>query len=140
MKTRNYYEIFLLFLTVGFAATWGLMNNGEVTSVFPAWARTIWFTGLAIGAVLAVGGEIIFTNAALAIERAALLFLTGLIMAYTLAFVLIGVRISSIGHVAYVAAALAIFAFVNYMRARQITQQVRAMCAVYSRLPSIEAG
>jgi hypothetical protein len=137
--TRNYYEIFVLLLTVGFAATWGLSNNGEVTSVFPAWARWVWFGGLALGALVAISGEIVFTNAMLLVERAALIFLTGLIMAYTLAFVLVGIRVSSPGHVAYVGVALGIFAMINYMRAHQINNQVRSIYHVYSKLPTTEA-
>lgn len=136
VKTRNYYEIFVLFITVGFAASWGLTNTGEVTSVFPAWARIAWFSGLAIGAAVAVVGEIVFTNAALVIERAALLFLTGLIMAYTLAFIIAGARVSSVVHVAYVGFALVVFAYVNYVRAQQINKQVRSIYQVYDRLPN----
>jgi hypothetical protein len=140
VKTRNYYEIFVLFIAVGFAASWGLTNTGEVTSVFPAWARMVWFSGLAVGAAVAVVGEMVFTNTALVIERAALLFLTGLIMAYTLAFIIVGIRISSPGHVAYVGFALVVFAAVNYLRARQINKQVRSVYQVYDRLPSVGTG
>lgn len=131
---RNWFEIYLLILSVGFAATWGTTNSGEVTSVFPAWARAVWFGGLAIGSAVAVVGELIFTNAALMAERAALYFLTSLISAYMLAFVLVGVRTASWGHVIYVAVALMSFALVNFGRAQQIGTQVRSIYHVYTAL------
>lgn len=133
-KARNWFEIYLLCIAVGFAGTWGLTNSGEVTSLFPGWARGVWFGGLALGAAVAVIGELIFTNTALMVERAALYFLTGLISAYTLAFLLVGLRSAAIGHVVYVVVALVFFALVNFGRAQQIGTQVRSIGHVYTVL------
>ena len=135
---RNYYEIYLLLLTVGFAATWGLTNVGEVTSLFPAWARWLWFGGLAFSAAVAVIGEIIHNSVSIIIERSGLVFLTGLVMAYTLAFVIVGIQTSTPGHVAYVGAALVLFAAVNYARARQIRLALKSTYKVYQQLPDAE--
>ena len=60
--TRNWALIYLLLITVGWAATWGLTNTGEVTSTFPAWARVLWFGGLALGSLATIIGELVFTN------------------------------------------------------------------------------
>jgi hypothetical protein len=140
MHSRNYYEIFLLLLTLGFAATWGLSNTGEVTSTFPLWTRFIWYAGLALSALIAVIGEAVFTNLFLLIERAALIFMTGLIMAYALAFIIAGIRANAFGHVVYVAAALITFAFVNLDRARQIRQYVIDLTNSYAQLPTRRGG
>ena len=140
MISRNYYEIYLLLLTIGFAGTWGLSNTGEVTSTFPFWTRMIWYGGLLLSAVVAVAGEIVFSNLSLLIERAALLFMTGLIMAYALAFIIVGFRLSLMGHVAYVSIALILFAGINYGRARQIRRGMIVLNTAYAALPTRHGG
>jgi hypothetical protein len=137
MKTRNWYEIYVLFIAVGFAADWGLGNKGEVTSLLPSWMRVAWFIGLAAGAAVAVVGELVFTNKSLLIERAALIFLIGLLCAYTAAFVIVGIRISEFVHVSYVAFALLSFAAVHWIRVRQIRKQVSTLFHVYTLLPGV---
>ena len=67
--------------------------------------------------------------------RVALVFLTGWISAYTLAFVLVGIRVSTFDHVVVVALFLLLFAALNYNRARQIGQQLKSLYYVYERLP-----
>jgi hypothetical protein len=136
MISRNYYEIYLLLLTIGFAGTWGLSNTGEVTSTFPPWARVVWYGGLALSAIAAVIGELLFTNLSLLIERAALLLLTGLVMAYALAFIIVGIRISSVSHVVYVGVALILFAVINYGRARQVRRGMIVLRTAYAALPN----
>lgn len=136
MHQRNYYEVFLLLLTMAFAVQFGLTNEGVVTATFPFWARLIWYVGLLLSAIVAAIGEMVFTNLALVVERAALLFMTGLVMAYALAFIIAGIRTSTFGHVTYVALALILFAVVNYERARQIRHYIRGLTKVYATLPT----
>jgi hypothetical protein len=93
-----------------------------------------------LAAVTAIIGELLLTNLSLLVERAALLFLTGLIMAYALAFIIVGIRTSSFGHVAYVVIALILFALVNGDRARQIRQYVYTLRSVYAQLPDHRGG
>jgi hypothetical protein len=136
MHSRNYYEIFLLILTMAFAIQFGLTNEGAVTATFPFWARLVWYIGLLFSAVVAVIGEFVFTNLSLVIERAALLFMVGLVMAYALAFIIAGIRTSTFGHVAYVAITLILFAVVNFDRTRQIRHYVQGLTRVYATLPT----
>lgn len=136
MHSRNYYEVFLLLLTMAFAVQFGLTNEGAVTATFPLWARLVWYTGLLFGAFVAAIGEILFTNLSLMIERAALVFTTGLVMSYALVFIIAGIRTSTFGHVTYVALALILFAAVNYQRARQIRHYVQGLTRVYATLPT----
>jgi uncharacterized membrane protein len=137
MHSRNYYEVFLLLLTMAFAVQYGLTNAGVVTATFPLWGRLIWYVGLLFSAAVAVVGEIMFTNLSLIVERAALLFMTGLIMAYALAFIIAGIRTSTLGHVAYVALTLILFAIVNFDRTRQIRHYVQGLTRVYATLPTV---
>jgi hypothetical protein len=100
------------------------------------WGRLIWYVGLLFSAAVAVVGEMVFTNLSLIVERAALLFMTGLIMAYALAFIIAGIRTSTLGHVAYVALTLILFAVVNFDRTRQIRHYVQGLTRVYATLPT----
>lgn len=138
---RNYYQIFLLLLAVAYAATTGIANSAVVTAGFPAWVRFVWFGGLAAGSGIAILGEAVFTTTSLlAIERPALVFLTGLILAYTLGFVVQGIHTSTIGHVVYVTVALLAFAAVNGSRVLQIRKYGAQLAATFTALPTAEVS
>lgn len=136
VKNRNYFEIYLLLLAAGFAVTSTAKNNLEVTSTMPTWVRFGWLSGLALGSLVAVVGEALFTDASLLIERAALFFLAGLVVAYTAAFVVIGVATSTISHILYVGIALLAFAAIIVDRGRQIQNGINGKKRVFQRLPT----
>lgn len=141
---RNYYQIFLLLLAVAYAATTGVANSAVVTADFPGWVRFVWFGGLAAGSGVAVVAEILFTTTSLlVVERPALVFLTGLVTAYTVGFLIRGIHgiavgHTTFGHVGYVTVALLAFAAVNMSRALQIRRYGASLAATFTALPTVE--
>jgi hypothetical protein len=118
--------MYMLLLTVGFAVlSWVTGSAGqEITKTYAPWAQTLWYGGLTIGAALALAGIIWHTEQGLLLERAALVFLTGLCGSYSTAFLLTAGRADPL-HALFVVVFVAAFGAVNLARARQIRLDLR---------------
>lgn len=123
---RNYYEIYLLVLTAGWAAlNWATGADGEtIEAAFPGWGRHLWFGGLLAGATLALVGIAVGTVVGLLVERAALFGLAGLCAAFG---VLVASR-ADLVHALYVVPLLLAYAAVHLHRARQAYRDVGRIC------------
>lgn len=119
---RNYYQVYLLLLTAGWAAVnWVTGADGEVIeAAFPSFGRHIFFGGLLGGSVLALMGITLGTLVGMLLERAALFALAGLCGAFGL---LVASRADAI-HLAYVVPLLLTYAVVHLIRARQVRRDI----------------
>lgn len=157
---RNWHEIYLLFLAAATGAT-GLIaphaRSQSIEASFPVWGQICWYVGLLVGALGGVAGILLSPSlppervvgmppeklrrrlnrqiTGLAVERAAMLLLTGLCVAYFLgAVTLVGVtRVTGALGAVFVLG----FALANATRAREIRltlQRVRTSTPDASRL------
>lgn len=140
---RNWHEVYLLVLA-GITGITGLLTPGArsqaIESSFPPWGEALWYAGLLMGALIALGGILYAPGPAadlaeppgraelhrrlkrqvtgMLAERVAMLLLTGLCTAYVLGAVsLVGVNRTA---GALGAALVGAFALANAARARQI--------------------
>jgi hypothetical protein len=76
---RNYYEIYMLLLTAGWALfNWVTGVDGEtIEAAFPGWGRHIFLGGLLFSSLFALGGIAVGTVIGMLVERAALFALAG---------------------------------------------------------------
>jgi hypothetical protein len=143
---RNWHEVYLLVLTVAFAAmAWATGSQEQtIAGTFPAWSQQLWYGGLVVGAVVGLLGIALHTLTGMLIERAALLGLSGLCAAYGAAFLAHASR-ADLFHAVFVVVFVAAYAVVNLARACQVRReinQVRAqlqwIAAVRSAAPESE--
>lgn len=119
---RNYYEIYLLLLTAGWALlNWVTGADGEtIEAAFPGWGRHIFLGGLLVGSLTALVGIAVGTVVGMLVERAALFALAGLCGAVG-AFVL---SRADLVHALYVVPLLLAYAAVHLVRARQVRNDI----------------
>lgn len=122
---RNWYQLLIMVLTVFWVVTaWASGSAQEsITASFPTWSQNLWYGGLVIGAVIAAVGIIVNTYAGLRIEQAGLLLLTGICIGFDIAFVAFASR-ASLAHIVLVVPLVALFAVINFIRARQIDREI----------------
>jgi hypothetical protein len=123
---RNWYEVYLMVLTVLFVVSaWSTDSAREtLTATFPVWSQNLWYGGLIVSATLVLTGIVLGTVTGLMIERAALLVLTGLCVGYGLVFFAVAGR-GSASHGIYVVVLVLAYAAVNITRAFQINTDLR---------------
>lgn len=122
---RNWYEMYLMVLTLLFAiSAWATGSSQEtLTATFPIWSQNLWYGGLVISAIVVLIGITMNTLTGLLIERAALLFLTGICVGYGLVFFAVASRTSAL-HAVYVVVLVLAYAVVNVARALQINGEL----------------
>lgn len=122
---RNWFEIYLLVLTVAWASiVWITNSDGEtVEALFTTIGKHIWLGGLIISSVIALIGIIMGTITGLLIERAALLLLAGMFGWVGAAFLVLATGVDHL-HLIYVAPLLLIAAGVILSRVFQIKSDI----------------
>jgi hypothetical protein len=119
---RNYYEIYLLVLTAGWALyNWVTAADGEtIEAAFPGWGRHIFMGGLLVGSLVALGGIAVGTVVGMLVERAALFALAG----FCGAVGLVVLSRADVGQALYVTPLLLAYAAVHLVRARQVRADI----------------
>lgn len=122
---RNWFEIYLLVLTVAWATVvWITNSDGEtIEALFTTVGKNIWLGGLIISSVIALIGIIMGTITGLLIERAALLLLAGMFGWVGAAFLVLSTDVDQF-HLIYVAPLLLIAAGVILSRVFQIKNDI----------------
>lgn len=122
---RNWYQLMLMVLTVFWAATAWLSNstNETITASFPWWSQSLWYFGLIAGAAVTAVGIIMHTVTGLLVEKSGLFILVGICAGYDVAFLAFAGRADP-GHVILIVALIALYAVINFARARQIHKAI----------------
>lgn len=122
---RNWFEIYLLVLTVAWSATvWATNSDGEtIEALFTVVGKYIWLGGLIVSSVIALIGITTGTVTGLLIERAALLLLAGMFGWVGAAFLVLAAGVDYL-HLIYVAPLLLIAAGVILSRVFQIRSDI----------------
>jgi hypothetical protein len=135
---RNWFEFYLLVLTLAWAIFSWVIGDGEVVAMlFTQVGRHIWFAGLIVSSALALVGIITGTVTGLLLERAALYFLAGLLGWVGVAFLSFAAKINAL-HLVYVTPLLLIAAAVMLSRTWQIRRdlnRIRQHLAAMSSIP-----
>ncbi|MGH3599996.1 MAG: hypothetical protein ACRDQH_06930 [Pseudonocardiaceae bacterium] len=121
LSGRNYYEVYLLLLTLGWAIMSWIIGDGEsIDAVFPAWGRYVFFGGLILASTSALVGIALGTLTGLLLERAAMFSLAGLCGCFAIV-VAFG---ADLAQGLYVVPLLATYAAVHYHRAGQVRRDI----------------
>lgn len=138
--SRNWYQLLVMVLTVFWVADAWLSNSAQetITASFPAWSQSLWYGGLIAGALITAAGIMINTYVGLRVEQAGLLILTGLCIGYDIAFIAFAGR-TNLAHILLVVPLIALFAVINFARARQIDLEIDTLRHGLRRLASPEA-
>lgn len=125
MTGRNWHEIYLLVLTIGFALSGWLTSSSEqvITASYPVWSQFVWYGGLIAGASIALVGIALHTLTGLLIERAALFGIAGLCGAYGMAFLATAGRADPF-HAVFVVVLVGVYAAINLARAFQVRRDI----------------
>lgn len=125
---RNWYQVFLMALTAGWAIySWMSGSAGEtITATFPAWSQGLWYICLILGSVMALFGVALGTVTGLLVEQSGLFILAGICSGYGLAFLAFAGRADP-AHVAYSVSLVLVYAVVNLARARQIHKDIASL-------------
>lgn len=85
---RNPFHILMLIACV-LAGVGGLVNPGRASNLirqyFPAWELYVWYGGILVGAVIALGALFMLSTVGYYVERIGLYLLSGLCMSYSVA-------------------------------------------------------
>ena len=118
---RNYYEVYLLVLTIGWAIMSWLVGDGEaIASVFPGWGRIVFFGGLIASSALALVGIALGTLVGMLIERAAMFSLSALCVCFA---IVVGAG-ADVAQSFYVVPLLLTYGVVHFHRAHQIRRDI----------------
>lgn len=121
LSGRNYYEVYLLVLTIGWAIMSWIVGDGEaIGAVFGPWGRAVFLGGLVAASALALTGIAIGTLTGMLIERAAMYTLSGLCVCFAVV-VAFGADLTQ---ALYVVPLLATYGVVHYHRTRQVRRDI----------------
>lgn len=121
LSGRNYYEVYLLLLTIGWAVMSWIVGDGEaIASVFGSWGRIVFFGGLILSSALALVGIAMATLTGMLIERAAMYSLSALCACFAVV-VAFG---ADLAQSLYVVPMLATYGVVHYHRTRQVRRDI----------------
>lgn len=136
---RNWYQLMLMILTVFWVVmAWASGSAQEsITATFPTWSQNLWYGGLFVGALLTAAGIILDTYVGLRVEQAGLFILVGICIGYDMAFLGFAYR-GGLVHILTVGPLIALYAVINFARARQIDKQIDALSHGLQRLAAPE--
>ncbi|MGH3693229.1 MAG: hypothetical protein ACRDRX_04385 [Pseudonocardiaceae bacterium] len=121
LSGRNYYEVYLLLLTLGWAIMSWIVGDGEaIASVFGTAGRVVFFGGLILSSALALTGIAMGSLTGMLIERAAMYTLSALCVCFAIV-VAFG---ADLAQSLYVVPLLATYGVVHYHRTHQVRRDI----------------